>query len=131
MKVESTDVENMHQSPAFAKPLLGVVKEFRTSRYYGVRVDKRKKGETITNWYRVDIEAENKKYYIGAYADEKHAAYAFNVAFNFLANGKYKIENIVELSKSDKDFIFNKVRKLILKRGLIITPNLLIHAHKR
>jgi hypothetical protein len=108
-----------HENTLAAKPLLGIVKEFRTSQYYGVRIDKRKKGETITIWYRVDIEAENKKYYVGAYADEKHAAYAFNVAFNLLANGKYRIENIVDLQKSDKDFIFTKVRKLMLKRGLI------------
>ena len=107
------------ETPTCIKPLLGVVKEFRTSQYYGVRIDRRKKRETIKIWYRVDIEAENKKYYVGAYADEKHAAYAFNVAFNFLANGKYIIENIVDLPKADKDFIFTKVRKLMLKRGLI------------
>lgn len=106
---------NIAENPTCQKPL-GVVKEFRTSKYYGVRLDKRTKGETIKNWYRVDIEAENKKYYIGAYADEKHAAYAFNVAFNFLSNGHYKIENQVNLYKEDADFIFEKVRKLILKR---------------
>ena len=108
-----------HEAPPAAKPLLGVVKEFRTSKYYGVRLDKRTKGETITYWYRVDIEAENKKYYVGAYSDEKNAAYAFNVAFNFLSNGHYKIENKVNLDKTDEDFIFEKVRKLMLKRGLI------------
>ena len=35
MIVESTNVENMHKSPAFAKPLLGVVKEKRTSLFCG------------------------------------------------------------------------------------------------
>jgi hypothetical protein len=41
------------------------------------------------------------------------------VAFNFLSNGHYKIENKVNLDKTDEDFIFEKVRKLMLKRGLI------------
>ena len=108
-----------HDNPTASKPKSGVVKEFRTSKYYGVRLDKRVKGETISYWYRVDIAAENKKYYVGAHTDEKQAAYAFNVAFNFLSNGHYKIENNVNLDKTDSDFIFEKVRKLMLKRGLI------------
>ncbi|MBP6432950.1 MAG: hypothetical protein KA319_14405 [Ferruginibacter sp.] len=119
MIVESTNVENMHKSPAFAKPLLGVVKEKRTSLFYGVRLDKRLKGEVETIWYRSEIEAENKKYYLGAYVSEQMAGYAFNVGFNFLNNGKYTIENKVDLNNEEKTFIYNKVRKLMLKRGLI------------
>lgn len=102
-----------------APQMLGVVKEKRTSLFYGVRVDKRVKNQIETIWYRTGIEAENKKYYLGAYINEQHAAYAFNVGFSFLNNGKYKIENFVEISNDDKTIIFNKVRKLMLKRGLI------------
>ena len=102
-----------------APQMLGVVKEKRTSLFYGVRVDKRVKNQVETIWYRTEIEAENKKYYLGAYRNEQHAAYAFNIGFNFLKNGKYKIENFVEISNDDKTIIFNKVRKLMLKRGLI------------
>jgi hypothetical protein len=99
--------------------ILGTVKEFRTSKYYGVRVDKRKKMDNITYWYRADIEAENKKYYLGAYLNETHAAYAFNIAFKFLSNGYFIIENNVNINKNDADFIYDKVRKLMLKRGVI------------
>lgn len=113
-----------HKTPHIANVLLGVVKEKRTSLYYGVRVDKRLKGEVETIWYRSEIEAENKKYYLGAYVSEQMAGYAFNVGFNFLNNGKYTIENKVDLSNEEKTFIYNKVRKLMLKRGLKITPNI-------
>lgn len=108
-----------HEPPPIANVLLGVVKEKRTSLYYGVRVDKRLNGEVETIWYRSEIEAENKKYYLGAYLSEQMAAYAFNVGFNFLNNGKYTIENKIDLSNEEKTFIYNKVRKLMLKRGLI------------
>ena len=108
-----------HEKPPIANVLLGVVKEKRTSLYYGVRVDKRLKGEVETVWYRSEIEAENKKYYLGAYVSDQMAGYAFNVGFNFLNNGKYTIENKVDLSNEEKTFIYNKVRKLMLKRGLI------------
>ena len=69
-----------------APQMLGVVKEKRTSLFYGVRVDKRLKGGIETIWYRSSIMAENKNYYLGAYASEQMAGYAFNVGFNFLNN---------------------------------------------
>ena len=103
----------------FAPQMSGVVKEKRTSLFYGVRVDKRLKGGIETIWYRSSIMAENKNYYLGAYASEQMAGYAFNVGFNFLNNSKYTIENKVDLSDEEKTFIYNKVRKLMLKRGLI------------
>lgn len=115
--MKPVSVEN--QNGNITNALLGVVKEKRTSLYYGVRVDKRIKNQTETIWYRASIEAENKKYYLGAYINEQHAAYAFNIGFAFLENGKYKIENYVEIGNNDKNIIFNKVRKLMLKRGLI------------
>jgi hypothetical protein len=116
MKVES--LENESKTPIQNK-LLGVVKEKRTSLFYGVRVDKRLNGDVETIWYRTAIEAENKKYYLGAYVSEEMAAYAFNIGFNFLNNGKYIIENKVILSPDQKTLIYNKVRKLMLKQGLI------------
>jgi len=126
MKTELNNNEKLsteQKAPPIANVLLGVVKEKRTSLYYGVRVDKRLKGEIETIWYRSEIEAENKKYYLGAYVSEQMAGYAFNVGFNFLNNGKYTIENKIVLSAEEKSFIYNKVRKLMLKRGLFITPN--------
>ena len=116
---KKTKVSMEQKAPPIANVLLGVVKEKRTSLYYGVRVDKRLKGKVETIWYRSQIEAENKKYYLGAYVSEQMAGYAFNVGFNFLNNGKYTIENKIDLSNEEKTFIYNKVRKLMLKRGLI------------
>ena len=101
------------------KSILGEAKEFRTSKYYGVRIDIRKKNDITTYWYRADIMIEGKKYYLGAYLNEQFAAFAFNVAFNYVTNEMYIIENKVNLSKSDKDFIQNKVRILMLKKALI------------
>ncbi len=99
--------------------LNNVVKGKRTSLYYGVRVDRRMKGGVETIWYRTDIEAENKKYYLGAYNSEQMAAYAFNVGFNFLSNGKYIIENKIVLNDEQKEIVYYKVKNLMYKRGLI------------
>lgn len=95
----------------------GVVKEKRTSLYYGVRVDERnnKNGKVI--YYRAQIMAENKMYYLGAYTSEDYAAFAFNVAFDLLTNGKYKIENYVELSQSEMQYIEQKVNQLMYSKG--------------
>jgi len=98
--------------------MVNVVKGKRTSKYYGVRIDKRKKGEIVREYYRSDIEAENRKYYLGSYLSEEFAAYAFNVGFDFLKNGKYTIENHVEISDEEKEFVFNKVKTFMKKRGI-------------
>lgn len=92
------------------------VKEKRTSLFYGVRVDKRIKNGNETIWYRSEIEAENIKYYLGAYANEHHAGFAFNVGFEILTNGNYKIENKVNLNQDEMNHIEQKVRELINKK---------------
>jgi len=92
------------------------VKEKRTSLYYGVRVDKRIKNDVETIWYRSSIEAENVKYYLGAYSNEQHAGYAFNVGFNILSNGNYLIENKVHLNQDEMNHIKQKVVNLINKK---------------
>ena len=107
------------ENKTIPQPLKGVVKEKRTSLYYGVRVDVRVNESVETIWYRSEISAEYKKYYLGAYISEQLAAYAFNVAFGFLNNGHYTIENKVNLSNEEKSFIYNKVRLLMFKKGLI------------
>lgn len=92
------------------------VKEKRTSLFYGVRVDKRIKDGNETIWYRSSIEAENIKYYLGAYSNEHHAGFAFNIGFNILSNGKYTIENKVNLNQDEKNYIEQKVVNLINKK---------------
>lgn len=94
----------------------GVVKEFRTSKFYGVRLDKRTNKDSTTIYYRTDICVENKKYYLGAYHYEHHAAYAFNVGFRFFSNDYYLIENVVQISSEDADAVRGRVIAILKKR---------------
>ena len=87
-----------------------------TSKYYGVRVDKRDNKV----WYRAHIDTDTKSYYLGAYLDEIAAAYAFNVAFKIFTNGLYTIENKVILVHLDMREVKNRVEKLLIKKGIIV-----------
>lgn len=96
----------------------GVVKEYRTSQYYGVRLDKRIKNEVETIWYRTHICLENKKYDLGLYNTEQMAAYAFNLGFNLFSNSKYIIENKVNLTSDETKYVQYRFEKFKLKHGL-------------
>jgi hypothetical protein len=103
--------------------LKGKVKEFRTSKYYGVRVDIRTVKDTIQVYYRTEICVENIKYYLGAYTNEKQAAYAFNVGFSIMSNGHYIIENLITLTDGEKEKINKKVANLINNKNIKLLKN--------
>jgi non-ribosomal peptide synthetase component E (peptide arylation enzyme) len=89
------------------------VKSTETSKFYGVRLDVRIKKGVTHEWYRGEIMVRGKRYYLGAYTIEEHAAYAFNVAFGIFTNEHYKIENIVNITDEDKIIINIRVKDLL------------------
>ena len=99
-----------------SKKRKGVVKEFRTSLYYGVRRQENPNGAV---YYRTAISVENKKYYLGCFKSEQQAAYAFNVGFDSMSNTKYTIKNQVNLTDDEKLFVLARVGATLAKKGFI------------
>ena len=89
----------------------GIVHDKMTSKFYGVRYDKTR------GFWRTDIRVGGNNIYLGAYKDEIHAAYAFNVGFGCFSNSNYTIYNKVDLSTDDSKDISNKVISLLIKKG--------------
>ena len=101
------------------KSNIKLTKDLFTSKYHGVRVDKRKD----KTWYRANINLNNKKVDLGAYLEEDHAAHAFNIAASIFTNEHYIIWNkIYDKNKSIINYsneVENKVIKLLIKKELI------------
>lgn len=88
-----------------------------TSPYYGVRRDYRKK--TGKTWYKAELMVQGCVIRLGAFLDEKEAAYAFNCGFEFFKNGTHIIQNIVEIPEDRKKHISEYIRDVVLNHNWV------------
>ena len=98
------------------EPLPYTFKNSFSSRYHGVRKDKRK--DKV--WWRAAVMLNRKNIYLGAYSIEEEAGYAFNVAHEIFTKGEIAIVNNISLGDMQAQEVEDKVINILLKAGWIL-----------
>lgn len=88
-----------------------------TSKYYGVRCDYRPK--TGKTWYRAELMVNGTVIRLGAFLDEKEAAFAFNYGFEKLQNGTHIIKNLIEIPSYRMSDIMEYIDSIFYKKNLV------------
>ena len=112
MKKETND-QNTTKPMAY-DAVLGTVDQDVSSKYYGVCWFNKK------NKWKASIYIQGKDVYLGIYAIEEEAAFAFNVAFELFSNKHHTITNHVELGDIQANDVRDSVIERLLNKGYII-----------
>jgi hypothetical protein len=91
------------------------VKETTTSKFYGVR----QHSDKGNIYFRSGIKVHEKNVYLGIYKEESHAAYAFNVGFDYFNNNHFIIFNTPKITLEEKNEVFENVTRLLKSKKLI------------